>query len=378
MSSIYPEKIAMYFSSMNPLSAKIFADIKAVEETASIDNNLSFSEKSRIIDKHLIHDVIRRNQKKQQREVPSSGEHGEQGDIPVGQIYYEDPELNKDHVTALLTSVYPKKPEKYIYDDNSFYLDEHSEPFSYCSQSQTNLCDLEHLVKNLPLPSVPLQRKSDSKSRLTSSHHREKKPAPLPTTRRLSEEVCHENTFSSSESIHSPQTQPKPPKKSGFPVLGIPMLGLGSNPEPSSRPGRAIDSGAMASSKPVVDEANLPKQVQNSDLIAELQQKLKMNKGKSPALKHTPSTKVNKPKAPPPPPPKQEVPGGDMKVGNEAELTGDPHENISSNVEVQTSSGKSDKRLELGTKKEEEFSVDVSSPCRIATPKTGFDFLDNW
>ena len=136
MSSVYPEKIAHYFSSMNSLSAKIMQDIQAVEETVKIDNNLSYNEKSKIIDKHLIHDVIHRNKKKQQKlrshtnkEQDEYNPMESEQDIPANQIYYGDPDLDKDQVTALLLSVYPKKPEKFIYDDNSFYLDEHSEPF---------------------------------------------------------------------------------------------------------------------------------------------------------------------------------------------------------------------------------------------------------
>lgn len=294
MASLYPERIASYFASMSPLSAKIIADIQCVEEAVKLDSGLSYNEKSKIIDKHLIYDVIRRH--KQRLRTKEEAEQDE--DVPVSEIYYDDPELDQDHVSALLTSVYPKRPEKYVYDDNSFYVDEHSEPFSYCSQSQAQYCDLEKLVKALPQPPT-LARKSDAKSRSGSHHHhhhhhrREKKPVPLPPPHRLSTEVI---TDEPKQRPNSNETvivkSEKKPKKSGIAAFGVPLMGLSAAPNPKSSEKKycAPESTAQGPPSP---ESNLPNKIPKADLIAELQAKLKMNKekGNGNGLKRT-SSKV--------------------------------------------------------------------------------------
>lgn len=79
---------------------------------------------------------------------------------------------------------------------------------------------------------------------------------------------------------------------------------------------------------------------------------------------------LNKPKAPPPPPPgmgsgvPKKSPGVAVKVVGEQ---GSPNSSPPSGA----------KRDGSGTITDD-FVVDVSSPCKIVTPKTGLDFLDNW
>jgi len=107
-------------------------------------------------------------------------------------------------------------------------------------------------------------------------------------------------------------------------------------------------------------------------LIAELQAKLKRGK---PQPERTASDtigtdsvrtsiKLHKPKAPPPPPPGNiKPPGGAVKVKEEKKSKGEKK-------------GTTPKMP--GREISDEFVVDVSSPCKTVTTKTGLDFLDNW
>lgn len=79
---------------------------------------------------------------------------------------------------------------------------------------------------------------------------------------------------------------------------------------------------------------------------------------------------MNKPKAPPPPPPgsigsnvQKKPPGSAVKILEE---------------QGSSKSSPSGPKRDAGGAITDDFVVDVSSPCKIATPKTGLDFLDNW
>lgn len=286
---MFPEKMAMYFSTMSPLATKIYTDIQAVE--VKTGPNLTYNDRCSMIDKHLIYDLVH-----------NVGSHNKQShynrselslnsiDKEVHSVFHDDPVLDQDHVSALLLSVYPKKPEKYIYDDNSFWIDEHSVPYSCCTTSQANICKLAEFVRALPVP----QSQEIPSTRLSKKYKAPMKPPAAPVQNPVDEYHSDYDEDSDGEEfrdfeekvqpIVEEERKPVPIKKTGG-IIGVSVMGGFGGPPPKPPSG---SSDSTQTEKEAQLEDNLPQQKQNSDLIAELQAKLKMNKSYKVTSQHSP------------------------------------------------------------------------------------------
>ena len=281
-SALFPEKFAMYFSTMNSLSAKIYSDIQAVEDSIKFSaKTLSYNEKCAVLDKCLIHDIIHKKNLEIDEQRTDLIDEDEDEKLEnrelFTRVHFNDPCLDQDQTTSLLLSVYPKKPEKYVFEENGFWLDEHSQPFNYCKPSQTNYCKLGELVKGLPaeaLHTLILEGKEDEKAALKRSQRESKK-----LNRKLSKDDIIES--SSGNKVAEKKEVKKKAKAPSF--FGVNVMGAsgGSQQEQIRRePETRNDESVLTKQDPENnsdEESNLPKQKQNLELIAELQAKLNRN-----------------------------------------------------------------------------------------------------
>ncbi|CAL8144113.1 unnamed protein product [Orchesella dallaii] len=392
-SDLISEKFAMYFATMNPLASKIYADIEGVEDYLKSNgpSSITYSEKCSIVDKFLIHDHLSVNKNdshsgklnkrlsEYQKNLMNKSEtslnsflDGKGGGLIseaelLQPVFYNDSTLDQDHESVLLTSVAPKKPEKYVYDDNNYWIDEHSGTYSRCTTTQAKACKLQQFLETLPAPPQVNKR---------NDHPHKYRAPPVPVATSKPEEDLYiiqpsnrnndPDRYSKIDKMESAKSKPKY-------SVGVPLFGgmFGDAPPISKKNEKNLQQEEPVSYN---DHEDLPNQIQNKDLIAELQAKLKRGKPNSEdsiavGISPRSSAKINKPKAPPPPPPAGtgvlKPPGGAVKVS--------PNE--SKKQDTGKSSGKKNKPdREIS----DDFVVDVSSPCKIVTPKTGLDFLDNW
>ncbi|ODN01009.1 hypothetical protein Ocin01_05671 [Orchesella cincta] len=393
-SDLISEKFAMYFATMNPLASKIYADIEGIEDYIKSNGppSITYSEKCSIVDKFMIHDHLGVNKNdshqgklnkrlteyqknlmnKSETSLNSFLDGKDRGLISEAEllqpVFYNDSTLDQDHESVLLTSVAPKKPEKYVYDDNNYWVDEHSGTYSSCTTTQAKACKLQQFLDSLPAHPHTNRR---------NDHPHKYRAPPIPTAKpeedsyiiKPNGRVNDQDRYSNIDKMESEKSKTKSKYSVAVPVFGNMF---GDAPPTSKKNDKNVKHEEPESYK---DHEDLPHQVKNTDLIAELQAKLKKGKPNtddSIAVGISPrsSAKINKPKAPPPPPPGAGVvvkpPGGAVKVTSN---------NESKKRDTGKTSGKknkSDKEIS------DDFVVDVSSPCKIVTPKTGLDFLDNW
>lgn len=245
---LYEGKYATYFSTMNPLAARIYEDINKAEDKCPNFATLSYDEKCSVIDKHLLSPTTERN---------------------------------TSHTTALLLSVYPKTPvvENYSDDSSSSILTGrgNSGRFSSCTESQIESCNLTKLLKRVTLLTKKKQYERSSMSKKT------KAPAPKPNNNIM---VSKSSTESFSDEILTTTNHFKSTNDSEI------WHHMNDNNRENNL--KCLVSSTMTNTKysnnePVVshkfltraethdkdDEDRLPQQKQNSDLIAELQAKLK-------------------------------------------------------------------------------------------------------
>jgi hypothetical protein len=284
-SEIFPEKFAMYFSSMNSLSAKIYSDIEGVESEVRFSaKNLSYNERCAVLDKALIHDLTVRKRGEEAEGGTILSEDDEEEKLENKELFrpvhFNDPCLDQLQTTSLLLSVYPKKPEKYIFEENGFWVDEHSAPFSYCKQSQTNYCHLGELVKKLPLDSlqslIGLEGKEEQITR------DQNKNAARESSRKLTRKLSRDDILSDDSSVGGSCRKKEVKKKAKAPTFfGVNVMGGvsgGSQQEQIRREPEPEEPSKTEAEEADDEESKLPKQKQNLELIAELQAKLNRNK----------------------------------------------------------------------------------------------------
>lgn len=315
---LFPEKFAMYFASMNPLASKIYADIEGIEDYLKSHGppSITYSEKCSIVDKFLIYDHLNKNdancklnkrlteyQKYQLHRSETSLNSLVENEKDTGLIseaelvqpvYYNDATLDQDHESVLLTAVAPKKPEKYVYDDNNYWIDEHSATYSSCTPTQAKSCKLQQFLDSLPPAPQPIAQ------RRHSDHPHKYRAPPIPTFNTTSsddidnrEEIREDGDeeeyiirpsrktsmagIEDDEGRYSKIDKMDSQKSKVKYSVAVPVFGglLGEDvPVPHRQSGtKETETGSK--------EQDLPNQVKNTDLIAELQAKLK--RGKTPA-----------------------------------------------------------------------------------------------
>jgi hypothetical protein len=277
VSSFYPEKYGEYFASMSPLSSKVYWDVQLAESSAK--QNLTYPEKCSLIDKRIIYDPIH-FPKAPSYQISATLLLNEDGvssrDNPQDpHVFYDDPILDQDHITGLLLNVCPKKPDKYVYDENGVWLDEHSGSYSTCTEAQSHSCGLADMVDKIRL--------SDHRTHPTTSNHHKKYRAPTkPSDMKPIEEVNAEVTgkrydynncsFEQDEDRKCDRKEIRKPEG----IIGVSVMGVGASPKPTAIKHKPVDVEDKQAQR---EPDNLPQQVQNQDLIAELQAKLKKNRG---------------------------------------------------------------------------------------------------
>jgi len=368
-----PEKFAIYFSTMNSLSSKIFSEVQLIDESiryTTASKGLTYNERCAVVDKCLIHDALKSklHQEPIHEQIvknPKSEAMLKLEQKLLEPAAFQDECLDQPQTDSLIRFVYPKKPEKYVFDENGCWIDEYSEPFSYSKESQVKCCQLEEFAKKIPSDRVRVRdlhkNLAYSKARSVEQNHKLEEEESKPRRER---------------------------KKSKAPFFGVNVMGGLIDSTESVEDGGGLSAKhdqkerrrSFQQSDPVQNEENLPKQKQNLDLIAELQAKLDKNKiaknmncpppppppqghptprGTSTTVA-SPTTvgKISKPKAPPPPPPNQNIataPANARKTIEKESLS--KSKPTSEIVEAPKPSAK----------KNEEFLVDVSSPCRIVS-----------
>lgn len=309
---LFSEKFAMYFSTMNPLASKIYADIEGIEDYIKAHGppSITYNEKCSIVDKFLIHDHLSKNDSngKYNRKLSEFQKYNlHKSEISLNSllddskyngaiseaellqpVFYNDSILDQDHESVLLASVAPKKPEKYVYDDNNYWIDEHSGTYSSCTPTQAKACKLQQFLDSLPpppnlnkrghdhpqkyrAPPIPTFCSSKPKSDLAEGEDSLSSYIVKPAKAKQDEDDDH-SRYSRIDKKDSEKCKPKY-------SVAVPVLGglFGDTPPPGlSQKKDSSKSGEVENS-----EQDLPNQVQNKDLIAELQAKLK--KGKNPS-----------------------------------------------------------------------------------------------
>lgn len=329
-SDLIPEKFAMYFASMNPLASKIYSDIEGIEDYIKAHNpsTISYGEKCSIVDKFLIYDHLNKSDgngklnkrlseyqrwqinnnsnsnKSESTSVASNNSNlhtdkeEDNGLISetelVHPVYYNDACLDQDHESLLLTSVAPKKPEKYVYDDNNYWIDEHSATYSSCTLGQAKACKLDQFLAELPPPTT-----------VKLHHHHKHRAPPIPTAFKTSSQEEVEEDDPTDEDAPYIINSSRKTSKSGIEddegryskidrmvdnekskakySVGVPLFGglFGGDAVPPSTNSQKRTENETNSSPSAVGEQDLPNQVKNTDLIAELQAKLRKGKGPS-------------------------------------------------------------------------------------------------
>lgn len=326
-SDLFPEKFAMYFASMNPLASKIYSDIEGIEDYIKAHNPsaISYGEKCSIVDKFLIYDHLNKhdangklnkrlsdyqrwqiqnsnsrsksdstsvNSNSSNRLIDKEEDHGLISETElVHPVYYNDACLDQDHESVLLTSVAPKKPEKYVYDDNNYWIDEHSATYSSCTLGQAKACKLDQFLAALPPPAtvkphhhhkyrappIPTTFKTNSQEEVEEDDPEDEDAPYIVTSRKTSKSGIEDDEGRYSKIDRMVDSEKSKAKYS----VGVPLFGGlfgGDALPPSTVSQKKSEHDTSASAAGVQD---LPNQVKNTDLIAELQAKLRKGKGPS-------------------------------------------------------------------------------------------------
>lgn len=248
---LYNGKYATYFSTMNPLAARIYEDIQKVESKYENFGRLSYDEKCAVIDKHLLFNTR------------------SSGDI--------------SHTAAMLMSVAPsRKSDDNGDQDSSGLTGKHCGRFTTCTEIEIEACRLGKLLKKVTL--VTKKKKQGS----SMSKKPKKAPAPKPTLSRSSTESYgfDDTRASNANRSHPPEGQSWCREEELKNCEIEPSACTVKKPEPYKP---KLLSKAEITYDVEENDDRLPQQKQNLDLIAELQAKLKRNKegssGNSPVLK---------------------------------------------------------------------------------------------